>query len=1710
MKKKLLLFVTFYSFACSWLFGQGNYGNEWINATQDYFKIKIVSEGIYRIDSTFLRNSGVPLSLLQTKHQRIQIFRNGIEQYLYIFDANSNDTLNQNDFIEFYADKNDGSFDKQLYADTSWQPNPRYSLFNDTAIYFLTWNNSPVGKRVTEICCDTNSTSFNSHPNAPFFTREVYIQNTQEYNLGPVDLYDVDYGEGEGWVDNRLQYNPSGPVVSVIKTASTRNIFPGPNPPDATFKTVVCGRNANQKHLKIINNFSNTGLVDDPSFMSNSINEYNSVIPPNQLGPTTTDFRYQLDPSASVSSVSFAYLQLQYPHTFNFQNEGVAPYKMFLPDDNQPNNQGKSELAITNFNFIGYHIFYDLTNHRRIAGLQNGNQLSIYVPNSGREKICYLTDSAHVVRNPAITAVSNMNNTVRKFTNMLSSTVALDDAYVIISNSTLWSAALQYKAYRSGLGGNHNVYLADIDELYDQFAYGIRKHPLAIKNFARFMMDKWTSPPLNKIKPSYIFIIGKGHQPDLSRNDLIKYKDNLVPTFGVPGSDILFTSGSGFVNSIYDPVIPIGRLAARNSSHVLDYKQKVQFYEAKQALPLPEPWMKEVIHFGGGADQNEQNTIRGYLSTYKDTVEGYKYGGHVNSYFKTSSDPIQSNQSDTLRQRINNGVSLITFFGHAAATGFDISTDNPSTFSNSQKYPLVVANSCFAGNLFTDNSVSEDFVLQNDKGAIGFIASINLGFVSYLARYTTNLYSAFSDTLYGETIGRCMQYAILNTQVANFSGEKRVCLEMILHGDPAIRMNSWSKAELSITQPDIYFTPADVTTLLDSFKVNVIIHNLARAVSSTDSFFVNIRRVFPDGSDTIYSIKKFGCFFRDTVTVNIPMSSSRSAGLNRFDVLVDSLSRNDVPELYDEVNNNKASTTLFIKSSDIYPVYPYKYAIVPYSTVTLKASTADPFAPEKRYVFQIDTSDAFNSANPLFHKQTFITSKGGVVSWPDNLALLQDSTVYYWRVALDLALTDTNYRWNESSFIYIPAKTGWSQAHFFQFKNDKYENIVYNKPQRRFDYVTDNKTLFCQTGGQWFIPSFFTVNNIQIEQGTCNNIGCKIQVAVFDSLTFDAWTNDSCLRYFGQFNYTKTSLCATPYSNCAGAPQPLRYFQFELSDTTQIDSLISMLNNKIPSGNFVLAYTFSSYPYSLLGPTRFMNLKTAFQNLGSALLINLQDTVPFIFFTKVGDVSSVVETVGISSNSTISISAIATVNWNNGKIISEIVGPSRKWTSLHWKQHPLETPTTMGDSVLLQVFGIDNNGAETLIIQQVTTSAYDTTLGFIPTSAFPYLKLVAVTQDTALKTPPQLDRWQVYYDEAPEAAINPNRFFEFHASPLSEGDTLTMRVAIENISQVPMDSMSVDFYLYDNNRNRINLKSSKEDSLRVGQYVITDLKFPSTFGLAGNNNLWVEANPYNLWHQAEQYHYNNFAQLNLKVNRDVTNPILDVTFDAVHIIDGDIVSGKPHILIRLHDENKFLALNDTNSFTFFLKTPSRASAPVYFFNSSTQNFNLRFTPAVLPKNSCKIDWDPTFNEDGKYELIVQGRDISLNQSGIFQYKITFEVINRSTITNVMNYPNPFSTSTRFVFTLTGSVVPNDFKIQIMTVTGKVVREIMRDELGNVHIGRNITDYAWNGKDEYGDQLANGLYLYRVLTKINGENIEKRETEADNFFKNGFGKMYLMR
>ncbi len=119
------------------------------------------------------------------------------------------------------------------------------------------------------------------------------------------------------------------------------------------------------------------------------------------------------------------------------------------------------------------------------------------------------------------------------------------------------------------------------------------------------------------------------------------------------------------------------------------------------------------------------------------------------------------------------------------------------------------------------------------------------------------------------------------------------------------------------------------------------------------------------------------------------------------------------------------------------------------------------------------------------------------------------------------------------------------------------------------------------------------------------------------------------------------------------------------------------------------------------------------------------------------------------------------------------------------------------------------------------------------------------------------------------------------------------------------------------------------------------LKFDiDTRDYGGANTLYVDFNPDN--DQPEQYHFNNFIYKNFFVGGDNFNPLLDVTFDGVHILNRDIVSARPHILIKLKDESKYLALSDTSLLKVQLRFPD-GTLKTYRIDNDT----VRFTPANL-------------------------------------------------------------------------------------------------------------------------------------------------------------------
>ena len=81
----------------------------------------------------------------------------------------------------------------------------------------------------------------------------------------------------------------------------------------------------------------------------------------------------------------------------------------------------------------------------------------------------------------------------------------------------------------------------------------------------------------------------------------------------------------------------------------------------------------------------------------------------------------------------------------------------------------------------------------------------------------------------------------------------------------------------------------------------------------------------------------------------------------------------------------------------------------------------------------------------------------------------------------------------------------------------------------------------------------------------------------------------------------------------------------------------------------------------------------------------------------------------------------------------------------------------------------------------------------------------------------------------------------------------------------------------------------------------------------------------------------------------------------------------------------------------------------------------------------------------------------------------------------------------------------------MTVSGRVVRDIDLLAHENVTVGTHRTNFTWDGTDEYGDLLANGVYLYRVITSDgNGDRLEAYDNGTYQFFSNGLGKVIILR
>ncbi len=1696
-------------FACCLLavsYSHAQLNNEWIDYGKTYYKFRVGKNGLMRINQSLLQANG----LAAIPAQNFQLWRSGVQVPIYTSVVTG--VLGGADFVEFYGIINDGKADKVLYRDPLYQLNDRVSLQTDSSTYFLTFNTTGGNAR---IAVAANNVAGNRLTAEPFLMYTETLDFKENVNRGFANtsageyIFSSSYDIGEMMSTFEIYTDSLARAGGYIIPSYKRNFYPFTGSSNTcTVKVGAAGVAPNSREVKLTLNNNELGQISLSAFEAKTQTYKNIPVSsiPNGEGA------YKIINACPVpfDRIVFSFLDLTYPRLFKFNNQRVFEFELTA-------NAAGQYLEIADFDKgLPQPILYDLSNNRRYLAEVNGATIRFALP-----------ASSALTKYVLLSQDNNHFNTVtgllqRNFINYANT--ANQGDYLIISNNILYAPVNGsnpvelYRQYRnSALGGGYNTKIYDIDQLEDQFAFGIKKHPNSVRNFLRFARQRFD------VLPKFTLLIGKGvsyQDYRFGQNLPISEKLNLIPTFGYPASDVLLSSAD--MNPF--PVTPIGRLSAVDGTEIIAYLNKVKEYEAGQIAPsqlqADKAWMKRVVHVVGANSPDLDQVLTFYFGNYKRIIEDTLFGASVTTLSKFNSGTATSIGSEVLNKAFTEGIGLLTYFGHSSATALDYNLEDPNTYSNPKKYPMFLLNGCNAGNFFTldtsrfvvKSTISEKYVLAPNRGSIGLIASTHFGLTTGLDAYSTGFYNSVSKTGYGKSVGKNIQDAIqfiISTYGSDYVGRIH-CEEQTLHGDPAIKLNSFAKPDYSIEEPNIVVNPNFISVADSSFKVKIFHYNIGKAIG--DSMVVEIKRQYPISAlnpsgltEIVYKKKIRSTKYSDSIELSLPIVSNRDKGQSR--IIVSLETENRIDELSEL--NNTTGKDFVIFEDEMRPVYPYNFSIVNKQNIKLFGSTSNPLADAKAYRMELDTTELFNS--PLKVTRN-LTVAGGIAEFDPGINFANyDSIVFYWRLAV-VPANNNPQRWNTASFVYLNGTNqGFNQSHVYQHLKSGTDRIYIDSFTRKWDFRQQNNNLFF-THSVYPVSGLedghfsISVNNDGRVQSAC--IGHSLIFNVFDPVTFSIMPNLT-----GRYGST--------LNNCGTN----RRFNFEWDDRSQANRKLMMdFMDSIPNGSYVAVRKFLDIPFNDetfaatlkadentfgAGKSLYHKLK----NAGFADIDSFNRARTWIFLYKKGDPSYVAKWKFSEGLERIQMNAYAPTADTLGFIASPVLGPAMAWKSVKWRGNTVDTKA--GDNATIDVVGINNAGAETKLYT-LTAAQQDFDISTVSASQYPYMRLKMRNADSINGTAYNLRYWRLLYNPAPEGALAANILLKTKDT-LETGEPLNFSIAFKNISDVKFrDSIKVNVIILDqNNNNRIYPISKKKD-LAVGDTTTINIQL-DTKDFPGVNNIFLEVNPAS--DQPEQYHFNNFLYRNFFVKPDNYNPLMDVTFDGLHILNRDIVSSKPHIQVKLKDESKWLALNDTSLLGLTLRFPD-GTVRNYRFGTDT----LRFTPAVAgTDNTATIDFYPTLTQDTEirdYEMVIAGKDRSGNKAGPSEYRVSFQVFNKPMISNLFNYPNPFTTSTAFVFTITGHEIPQEFKIQILTITGKIVREVTKQELGTLNIGRNITEFKWDGTDQYGAKLANGVYLYRVVTGLNGKKMDKfkinenfdqqSQDQTDKYFNKGYGKMYLMR
>ncbi|MBR4536418.1 MAG: type IX secretion system sortase PorU [Bacteroidales bacterium] len=214
---------------------------------------------------------------------------------------------------------------------------------------------------------------------------------------------------------------------------------------------------------------------------------------------------------------------------------------------------------------------------------------------------------------------------------------------------------------------------------------------------------------------------------------------------------------------------------------------------------------------------------------------------------------------------------------------------------------------------------------------------------------------------------------------------------------------------------------------------------------------------------------------------------------------------------------------------------------------------------------------------------------------------------------------------------------------------------------------------------------------------------------------------------------------------------------------------------------------------------------------------------------------------------------------------------------------------------------------------------------------------------------------------------------------------------------------------------------------------------------------------------------------------DKEGPQIDVYLNDENFVNQGLTNSDPVLIVKLKDE---LGINTTGNGV------GHDLVAILDGNNEAQIvLNDHFEAVQDSSNQGVVRYQMRELSTGKHVVKIRAWDILNNVS---EKELEFEVANDASLTldHVLNYPNPFTTHTSFFFEHNHPGENLDVLVQIFTISGKLIKTISTNIFSE---GTRSTPIDWDGRDDFGDKIGKGTYIYRLKVRTgDGKTAEKIE------------------